>query len=140
MKNEKKIEGKDEKEKQSRLIELKLLEGQLQKMQEQRIEISTKILEVEAAKETLKEIGNLKEKNEIMFPVGGGVLVKAAIIDKNKVLINAGAGVSIKKSLEDALSELEKQGELMSNMLRNLEREMDQVETYMQDSISKMQK
>ena len=68
--------------------------------------------------ETLSELPNAEDNNEILVPISSGIFVKAKLEEKNKVLVNVGGSVVSEKTVEDTRKLIESQlGEIEN--LRN---------------------
>ena len=68
--------------------------------------------------ETLSELPNAEDNNEILVPISSGIFVKATLEEKNKELVNVGGSVVSEKTVEDTRKLIESQlGEIEN--LRN---------------------
>jgi len=83
-----------------------LLRNLVQSLQE-RIELLNQLINnIEVTLNSLEGIKNLKEENEVLFPLGGIVYVKSKVLITNKVLINVGAGIVLEKNISEAMEYL----------------------------------
>ena len=105
-------------------LQQQILQQQLREIEQQLGQIENKKMEFELIKNSLSDIKD-KKGNEILVPLGSGVLAKADIKDDQKVLVNIGAGVTVERSIEDAkeiidsqLGELEKAGEMLQKEIQ----------------------
>ncbi len=62
--------------------------------------------EVLTAKAALEEVSKLKGGEELLIPLGGGVMIKALFKGEHKVLVNVGSNVIVEKDLEGAVKYL----------------------------------
>jgi len=62
--------------------------------------------EVLTAKAALEEVSKLKGGEELLIPLGGGVMIKASFKGEHKVLVNVGSNVIVEKDLEGAVKYL----------------------------------
>lgn len=85
--------------------------------------LSTAINEVAITKIALKELEKLSGGEEILVPIGSGVMVRALFKKLDKVLVRVGDNVIIEKTPEKALEYLEEQEKTLRETLerRNVE-------------------
>ncbi len=86
---------------QQKYVEHQMMEQQLKQMQQQLEKLESQVQEVERVNESVAELADAKEGDEILVPVSGGIFFKAKVIDANKFLVNVGAGVVVSKNKED---------------------------------------
>lgn len=121
-------EKKDnQKELQTKYIELQLLDQQIRQIQQQLTAIDTQVLELERLEQSLKEVNNTKEGTEILVPLGSGTFVKADIKNNKEVLMNVGANTIVNKKIEDALDLINKQTEELKKIISQIELNLSQV-------------
>jgi len=70
--------------------------------------LEEKIVDLEILRNSINELKNLKE-NEMLVPLGGGVLIKTNLSDEKKLLVNVGANILIYKTYDEALTLINKQ-------------------------------
>lgn len=117
----------NEKEVQKKYIMLELLRGQIANIQEQMINIQSKILELTNSINSLNELKEYKKGTEILVPLGANSFAKAKLLGVEKLMVNVGAGVMVEKGLEesketirDQIKILEQVGEKLGERLRDL--------------------
>ncbi len=91
---------------QEKLMLFQLMEKQLETLGQHKNMVETRIVEIEATKGALEEIGRLKPDNENLIPLGSGIYTRAKITDK-KFLTELGASVMKDNDMEGALEFLE---------------------------------
>jgi len=101
---------------QQLMQQMQLFDQQFQQLDNQGSEFLSVI-------ETLSELPNAQENNEILVPISSGIFVKANLQEKNKVLVNVGSSVVTEKSVEETKKLIESQlGEiehLRNQMMQN---------------------
>ena len=75
-----------------------------------------------------------------LLSIGGGVSVRATVLDTKKMLVGIGAGVTVEKSTEEAVSflrdriiEMDASGKRLSESLGKLQSQMAAIEQRMQE-------
>ncbi len=61
--------------------------------------IDANLAELRMVKESLEQVRNLKQENEILVPLGAESFARAKIIDTEKVIVGIGAEVAVKKTV-----------------------------------------
>lgn len=117
-----------------------LLSQQFQFMENARLESISSI-------EALEALG-ASEGDEIstLLTLGGGVSVRAKVIDPKKVLVGIGAGVTVEKSTEegigflrDRMTEMHVSSKRVSDSLDKLQEQITAIQTRMQEIYSLVQ-
>ncbi len=88
------------------LLESRLLESTFNELTNRQGMLERMLIESRASLETIKQIGSAAT-DEVLIPVGAGVLMRASPPKSDKVLVGVGASVVIEKSKEDAEKMLE---------------------------------
>ncbi|MHB8586552.1 MAG: prefoldin subunit alpha [Thermoplasmatota archaeon] len=84
-----------------------ILQNELRTMEEQRAVLDSLMHDLARGRETLEGLRGMDPGQEALLPIGGGVLVRAAILDPTKVLATVGAGVVIENAIDDAVKRLD---------------------------------
>jgi prefoldin alpha subunit len=105
---------------QERLLLFQLMEKQLEILKQQGTLAGARTAELETAGSTLRDIESLRDSNEILVPLGGGLYTKARVTSK-EMLAELGAGVVMKKSIKAA-------GDFLDERKRELMKAADQIE------------
>lgn len=85
---------------------LEYLQLQIELLQKQLESIQNSISDNLMAKKTLEEYSKL-ENEELLVPIGGGILVYGTVSKQKKVIMNIGSGVSIELDWNTAVSKIE---------------------------------
>ncbi len=97
-----------EEERMNRLIvESRMLESTFNELTNRQGMLERMLIESRSSLETLKEVGS-EATEEVLVPVGAGVLLRASPPKADKVLVSVGASVVIEKTKEDAEKILER--------------------------------
>jgi len=88
------------------LVESRLLESTFNELTNRQGMLERMLIESRASLETIREIGSATT-DEVLIPVGAGVLLRASPPKSDKVLVGIGASVVVEKSKEDAEKMLE---------------------------------
>ncbi len=91
--------------KEELIFKLSLLEQQSEQIEQQIHQVEQQIQEFLVLQENLN---NLKEKSQILAPIGKGVFSKANL-EEDKFFVSVGAGVMVKKSGEQAVKIIQEQ-------------------------------
>jgi prefoldin alpha subunit len=121
---------------QQRYMEFQLMSRQINLLNQQTQMITSKIEELRVLSESLAEINNLKKGQEILIPVGAGILMKASLNETKEILMNVGAEVVVKKTSEESQKIIESQINELESALSESEQELVEL-TSMIESIQK---
>jgi len=102
---------------------------------------------LEMARQTLSNLGELEEKPEILVPIGGNTFLTAEIKNPKKVLTGIGSDIIVQKDTPSAietigkqLSELKQAAEKMQATLMDLDQKMKGLEPALQKFAEEMKK
>lgn len=105
----------DEKEMQEKMILYQIMQKHMESLGQNATLLERRYEEMEMTRQALEDIGKLKEKNDILVPVGSGFFTRGKISDFKDMLVDIGAGIfmdkdpgSSKRLLEDRKKEIEK--------------------------------
>ena len=111
---------------EEKALEAEMLRRRFAEIENQLVSIEQKRLELEVIKGSIDDIKGHKDE-EIMIPLGSGVLIKGKIVDDSKFLINVGANVILektaseaKKIIDEQIKELGTAEEMLQKELKNL--------------------
>ncbi|MBS3145325.1 prefoldin subunit alpha [Candidatus Woesearchaeota archaeon] len=99
---------------QRKYIEIQTKEHQIQKAQEQLINISHHIQELIKIEVALDEIKKTKKGTEMLVPLGSGIFARADLKDNNELLLGVGSKVHVSKDIDETKK-------IISNQIRNME-------------------
>jgi prefoldin alpha subunit len=88
------------------LVESRMLESTFNELTNRQGMLERILIESRASLETIKQIGSAAT-DEVLIPVGAGVLLRASPPKADKVLVGIGASVVVEKSKEEAEKMLE---------------------------------
>lgn len=91
----------------SLLAELRILENTLNDFTMRMNFLERALTEARSALDTIKSLGS-ENPEEILTPVGAGVLLRGKPPNSDRILINVGANVVLEKNRDDAAAILEK--------------------------------
>lgn len=80
--------------------------------------LNASLSEIVSAKSTLNELTAVDEGEELLVPVGAGVLVRAKLASKSSVLATIGANLMVEKSVEDAKKFLDEREQRVKEALQ----------------------
>jgi prefoldin alpha subunit len=99
------------------LLESRLLESTFTELTNRQGMLERMLIESRASLETIRQIGSAST-DEVLVPVGAGVLMRGSPPKSDKVLMSIGASVVVEKSKEDAEKMLESRAkELEENII-----------------------
>ncbi len=124
-------------EKRKLALQIRLLEDEAKKIEEQIFELENRKLELDVVQMSLSEIKNEK-KDDILIPVGSGVFVEGKVADKDSVLINVGSNVIVRKSAKTAGAYLSEQSAEISRLQDRLRADLNLFVKQIQDLLPEM--
>jgi prefoldin alpha subunit len=129
-----------EKEMQEKVILYQLLQRHLESLSQNAVMLERRYEEIEATRMALEDIEKLKEKSEILVPLGSGLFTYGKILDSKRMLVDAGAGVfmdkdpdSSKRLLEDKRKELEKLAKDMQDEIMDVSSRLNSIAMELED-------
>ncbi|MFC1774897.1 prefoldin subunit alpha [Nanoarchaeota archaeon] len=91
------------------LVQLQMLHGNIKQVKENMDLLEKQVSELSAVVESLKEFNSLKEGNEILVQLAGGIFTTAKLVDPQNLKVNVGSGVVVEKSVDDTKGIIESQ-------------------------------
>ncbi len=88
------------------IVESRILESTFTELTNRQGMLERMLIESRASLDTIKQLGSAATE-EVLIPVGAGILMRAAPPKSDKVLVGIGASVVVEKSKEDAEKMLE---------------------------------
>lgn len=117
----------DEESFQKLLIELRLLEGTADALQNRINLVSTAIAEQTYAFATIEGLQGEKKETPLLVPIGGGSFIKAKVATIKKMVVGMGAGVSVEKPRNEAKQIIEKRIAELDKSRSTLQQQLGQV-------------
>lgn len=90
------------------------------------------------AKDAIKALTQSQEGQQMLVDIGGGVYIKASIIDNKRALINIGEGVFVDKTIDDCQKILDERVESIRKAKQNALEEMIRAQQQLNDKQSKL--
>ncbi len=135
-------EARSDEELQSLIIEYRVLQSLSSDLQQRITLLSSFLSEIQAAANTIEEVGKAGEGAEVLIPIGGASYIKARLAHGGKAVVGVGAGVAVEKSLEEAKKYLEdRMNELnqalasVQSQLMNVAARMSQLEPKIREAL-----
>lgn len=119
----------DEKQKaaQEKALMYQILQAQLQELTNQTGALEARMMELEAAEHTLREVNGAKEGSEMLLPLGGGCYGHGTLTNKDKFMVEIGAGLVKEQSLKDAIANINGKKNDVENVGKKLKTEIDNI-------------
>ena len=126
---------------------LESYKASMQSLEEQKNFVKLSLKEYEIAKTTLEAFRNAEKGDEVMVPIGAGILAKMSVLDPDSFIVNAGSGISVEKNFEEAMKTLEKRmNDIQTGLksiddnLNRLKREYDRLAGFVQQASEEYQR
>lgn len=126
----------EERDLQEKVAVYRVLEARLEAAIKQRDSIASRIVEMQAVKES---IGELEKSDDVIFPVGSDVFAFGKIAEKKKVMVAVGAGVIMEKSIAEAKEILDKRREEMEQVMKEVQGNIEKVSSTLEQLGSEIQ-
>lgn len=104
------------------------------------------ISELQRSRQTLKNLESEAEEEETLIELGGGVSLKAKVLDSENVFYQIGGGVTLNKPIEDAIEglderidESQKQKQSLTEQLVSVYQQMQALEQKGQQLLQQIQ-
>ena len=128
-------------------VELRILEGTADSLQERINFLNAAFTELSLASRTLEGLEKEETDAPLFVPIGGGSYIKAKAMEIDKVVYGVGAGVAIEKSLKEAkegisnrISELEKSRQALEQQLTQVLRRIQEDQSRFQDLTTELRR
>ena len=120
-------------------VELRILEGTADAMQQRLNLIGAALAELNVAKMTLEGIEKENPEAPLFVPIGGGSFVKAKLESSDKIIVGMGAGVSIEKTIAEAKTTVQSRISEIEKTMMSLRQQLVQVVNRMQENRDKLE-
>lgn len=80
--------------------------------------LNAAINDVTVARSALKELMKLSGGEDMVVPIGGGVMVRAAYKKEDRVMVSIGANVVVEKRIDEAIGYLEERERILRQELQ----------------------
>lgn len=101
------------------------LEARLEALAKQRDMVNAKLAEIISTISSIDEME--KNKENVLFKLGGEAYAHGNIADKENILVDIGAGIILEKSRQDGKILLNKRKEEMENILKEIQNNIMQL-------------
>lgn len=125
--------SEDERNLEKILVELNVYEQQAQILQRRIDLINASLQEIALTSESLDELKNIEEQNEVLMPLGSGIYVKARIIERKKVIFSLGADIVADKDITGAQLSLDQRSLALQNALQSTGQQLQQMANKMNE-------
>lgn len=115
------------------------LQSQLQELQQQQNQINDLISEIQQAKEAVDVVEDAEADEKVLLPLGSGAYVHARLEDAETVLAPIGGGVLAEESPQKAIERLESREKEARESQQEVENNMEQLRTKLQNLVSSIQ-
>ncbi len=107
-------------------MEIRVLEGTYNELSARQGLLERALLETRAALDALK---GLSESNpdQVLVPIGGGVMLRSVPPDAEEVLVNVGSDVVIQRKREEAVAFLDGRGREVENSIFSILTQRNQI-------------
>ncbi len=126
---------------------LESYKGSIGSLSEQKSFVEMSLKEYQIAKTTLEAFKDVKKGDEVMVPIGAGIMAKMLLADPDSFVVNAGSDVSVEKDFEGAMETLEKRtGDIETGLksidenLERLKKEYERLTQYVQKAYEEYQR
>lgn len=125
--------SEDERNLERIIAQLNTYEQQAQILQ-RRIElINASLQEIALSSESLDELKNIGDDNEVLMPLGSGIYVKAKIIEKEKVIFSLGAEIAAEKDITSTQLSLDQRSMALQSALQTTGQQLQQIANTMNE-------
>jgi prefoldin alpha subunit len=124
---------------QEKAILYQILQKHLENLTQNAVMLERRYEEIEATRMALEDIGKLKEKNEILIPLGSGFFTYGRITEPGKMLADAGAGMFMDKDSASSKALLADKKEEIEKIAGELQNEMSEVSSRLNSLTSELE-
>lgn len=129
----------NEQEMQSKLMELEILKQQLGQLDQQKLQFNAKKMDIEAAIQTLGDLGKSEGSIDAFVPIGSGIFSRVTLNDTDTVVVNVGANIAIEKPVKDAKSLMDEMVVGYEKMSVELDKDIQTIQNHAQTVYSMLE-
>ena len=107
--------------------EMEQLNQQVKQAKQQLEHLSQQFNEIEYIVDSLEQLKELKEGDEILAPVSNGIFIKAKVTDAKKLKVNVGTDTVVEKSVDDTKKLLSDQSKEIEKVHSQIAERMEQL-------------
>ncbi len=120
-------------------VELRILEGTADSMQQRLNLISAALAELNVSKMTLDGVEKESPEAPLFVPIGGGSFIKAKLESSDKIIVGMGAGVSVEKTIVEAKTTVQTRITEMEKNMSSLRQQLVQIVNRMQENRDRLE-
>ncbi len=120
-------------------VELRILEGTADNMQQRLNLVSAALAELNVARMTLEGVEKESPEAPLFVPIGGGSFIRAKLENSEKIIVGMGAGVSIEKTIAEAKTTVQSRITEMEKTMTSLRQQLVQVVNRMQENRDRLE-
>lgn len=125
---------------QRKVYEFETLQKKVESLTQTRELLNSELEELEETQESLGEIKNLEDGDEIFFPLGSNSYGYGKITNSKEVLVNVGGNAIVSQEIPDAKDTLEEKKEEFEEQLSNLDETIEKAQKKLQRLQAEIQK
>ncbi|MEA2004389.1 MAG: prefoldin subunit alpha [archaeon] len=120
----------EEQELQSKLMEIEIIKQQLGQMDQQKAQINARMMDAQAAAQTIADMKDTDGAIDVLVPVGGGMFTKASVSDAKKLIVHVGADIAVEKSLPEAKALMDEMKSGYEKMFSDIDKDIQNLQTH----------
>ena len=120
----------DEQELQAKLMEIEIIKQQLGQMDQQKAQINARLMDAQAAAQTIADMKDTDGAIDVLVPVGGGMFTKASVSDAKKLIVHVGADIAVEKSLPEAKALMDEMKSGYEKMFNDIDKDIQNLQTH----------
>jgi len=124
---------------QEKIMQYQELQQNLQMLEQYKQGVLSALQEISSTQETLKELQKAKNEDEVLFPIGSGILVPGKLNNSKEALTSIGSKTLVMKTLDESTNFLQKRREEQEEILVNLDRQIQEQYSNVQKIMTEVQ-
>ena len=110
-------------------VEMQFLDKQIKQLQTQSQNLEEQIQEINYIVDSLEEVKEVKEGDEILVPISNGIFITAQVKECTNLKVNMGSNTVVDKSIKGTqdmlLNQAQEIHDIQKNLMKNLEEYTD---------------
>jgi len=124
---------------QEKIMQYQELQQNLQMLEQYKQGVLSALQEISSTQETLKELQKAKNDDEVLFPIGSGILVPGKLNNSKEALTSIGGKTLVMKTLEESNNFLQKRRGEQEEILVNLDKQIQEHYSAVQKTMTEIQ-
>ncbi len=124
---------------QEKIMQYQELQQNLQMLEQYKQGVLSVLQEISSTQETLKELQKAKNDDEVLFPIGSGILVPGKLNNSKEALTSIGGKTLVMKTLEESNNFLQKRRGEQEEILVNLDKQIQEHYSAVQKTMTEIQ-